>query len=272
MYGLASARGLNGWHLLLSGLLALGCGASAGAVDSDSAGAAGSGGGGGSAGAVAVAGAGGAQVRGPSVGCRAPAGVSNNPQSIAETITLLNALPKPLTIPCFVESLARPLQMHATFGILSAQPAVGARSPRIFLFLGPNTMSIVPDGVGAYVLEFGEKRENFRSLKGELAFPVNDQVPASAPFDRVIFNDQLTTCGLCHANEVAEPNAATARAFVSQSLRPPARNDVSIPFLQNELANCNRASEPYRCSILDALLSLGPVSETAFPLEMATFE
>ena len=76
-------------------------------------------------------------VRQHTTGCRAPSSVSNAPQSIAETVTLINALPKPLTLPCFLESLARPLEMSATFSVVSAQPAVGHRSPRVFLFLGP---------------------------------------------------------------------------------------------------------------------------------------
>src|SRR5450432_198125 len=114
--------------MLVVGLLAAGCGASSETVSLASGGE--SGASGGAAGAP-VAGAGGAQYREPSPQCRAPAGVSNNPQSIAETITLLNALPKPLSIPCFLESLARPIPVLATFGVLSAQPAVGVRSPRV---------------------------------------------------------------------------------------------------------------------------------------------
>jgi len=271
MHGTPSARGTRGclFSILTGGLLAFGCGASSDAVSSASGGAPGAAGGG--AGAPA-AGAGGAPYREPSAQCRVPAGVSNSPQSIAETITLLNALPKPLSIPCFLESLARPLPMMATFGVLSAQPAVGARSPRIFLFFGPNRMSIVPDGVGASVLEFGEERPNYRSLKGEIEFPLTDDLPQSAPFDRVLFSDQLTNCGLCHSAEQSEPNPATVHAFVSQSLRPAPRNAVSLQSLQYELGICNRGVEPYRCAMLDSLFSLGPVTEAQFPAEMQTFE
>ena len=274
MHGTVSGRGSKGrlFSILAGGLLALGCGASSDAV-SPAGGGAPSGGASGSAGAFAAgAGAGGAQYREPSAQCRAPAGVSNNPQSIAETITLLNALPKPLSIPCFLESLARPIPMLATFGVLSAQPAVGVRSPRLFLFLGPNRMSVVPDGVGASVLEFGEERPGYRSLKGEIEFPLTGDIPQSAPFDRVLFNDQLTTCGLCHAAEQAEVSPFTTHAFVSQSLRPAPRNAVTLQSLQYELAICNRGAEPYRCAMLDSLFSLGPVTDGQFPPEMRTFE
>jgi hypothetical protein len=276
MHGTVSGRGSIGrlFSILAGGLLALGCGASSDAVAQASGGAPSAGAGGssgGSAGAPA-AGAGGAQYREPSAQCRAPAGVSNNPQSIAETITLLNALPKPLTIPCFLESLARPIPMAATFGVLSAQPAVGVRSPRMFLFFGPNRMSIVPDGVGSSVLEFGEQRPDYRSLKGEIEFPLTGDIPQSAPFDRVLFNDQLTTCGLCHAAEQSEPSPFTTHAFVSKSLRPAPRNAVTLQSLQHELSICNRGAEPYRCAMLDSLFSLGPVTDAQFPPEMQTFE
>ncbi|MES1178534.1 MAG: hypothetical protein ABUL62_29700 [Myxococcales bacterium] len=270
MHGTASARSSGACLLsiLAGGLIALGCGSPSDAVPPASGGAPGAGG---SAGAPA-AGAGGAQYRQPSESCRAPAGVSNDPQSIAETVALINALPKPLSIPCFLESLARPLSMMATFGVLSAQPAVGVRSPRMFLFFGPNRMSIVPDGVGANLLEFGEQRPDYRSLKAEIEFPVTDIIPQNLPFDRVMFNDQLTTCGLCHASEQSEASPFTTHAFVSQSLRPAPRNAVTLQSLQYELAICNRGAEPYRCAMLDSLFSLGPVTDAQFPIEMQTFE
>jgi hypothetical protein len=274
MHGSVSARARSGCLLSpLLALLALGCGAPSDALSTVNGGASGSAGGSPSAANVGGAsGAGGAQYRAPSPLCRAPAGVSNNPQSIAETITLLNALPKPLTIPCFLESLARPLPLLATFGVLSAQPAVGTRSPRMFLFFGPNRMSIVPDGVGASLLEFGEERPDYRSLKAEVEFPLTENVPPGLPFERVMFNETLTTCGLCHAAEESEPNIATTRAFVSQSLRPAPRNAVPLQSLRAELAICNPVIEPYRCGMLDSLFSLGPVTDGQFPSQMPTFE
>ncbi len=231
----------------------------------------GAGGTGGSAGASAAGGSAGAPVVHDPL-CVAPPGISNNPQSIAETLTLLNALPKPLTIPCFLESLARPLQFNATKGTLSAQPAVGARSPRIFLFLGPNTMSVAPEGDGAFVLEFGEKRDNLRSLKAELLFPLTAEVPPSAPFDRVHFNDTLTTCGLCHSSEVQDPSISSSRAFVSTSYRPLPQNRVMADSLLHEQQICDHAAEPYRCQMLDALFAWGTVVDAQFPDAMATFQ
>ena len=133
-------------------------------------------------------------------------------------------------------------------------------------------MSVVPDGPGAFVLEFGEVRPDYRSLKGELEFPLTDQIPQSAPFERLLFTDTLTNCGVCHAAEQSEPSPFSKNTFVSQSLRPAPRNAVSLASLQYELGICNRGAEPYRCAMLDSLFSLGPVTEAHFPMEMQTFE
>src|SRR5688572_16123159 len=81
-------------------------------------------------------------------GCRAPEGVSGSPRSVDQTVELVNALPKPLSLACFVEALGRPLQLHATRSEISAQPAVGLRSPRIFLYFEPLIMTVVPAGAG----------------------------------------------------------------------------------------------------------------------------
>ena len=251
-------------------LTALGC---SGAAASAPAGAGGAPSGLPSAGAAGVAGTAGASnvPRPPTPGCRAPAGVSSSPQSIAETVTLINSLPKPLTLPCFLESLARPLEMHATFSIISAQPAVGARSPRVFLFIGPNTMSVALDGVGNLLLEFGEVRADYRSLKGEITFPLTANISPTAPFENVMFNDQLTTCGLCHAAEIQESALSGVRAFVSESLRPAPSDQVFASALSHELAICNPAAEPYRCAMLDGLMGWGTMNDHQFPAGMATF-
>lgn len=57
--------------------------------------------------------------------CVAPPGISAAPSSIAAAVALINALPPPVTVACFVESLDRPLQVVATASDLSAQPAAG---------------------------------------------------------------------------------------------------------------------------------------------------
>ena len=184
---------------------------------------------------------------------------------------MINALPKPLSLPCFLESLARPLQIHATYSLFSAQPAVGLRSPRIFVFQDPTVMSIVPDGDGAALLEFGEQRPEFRSLKAEIAFPVSARLDPGAPFDHLLFTPQLTTCGACHAGEDQESEISGVRTFVSLALRPRPSEQVSAGSLNHELEICDRAREPQRCAILDGLFGWGQVTDRDFPVELATF-
>lgn len=209
--------------------------------------------------------------RSPTPGCRAPTGVSNSPRTIDETVTLINALPKPLSLPCFLESLARPLEISASYGVFSAQPAKGARSPRIFLFQDPNVMSIVPEGDGAQLLEFGEQRPEFRSLKAEITFPVTTQLERSAPFDKLLSTPTLTTCGGCHPGEQQESEISGMRTFTSLALRPRPQELVSAASLDHELSICDRAREPQRCAMLDALMGWGQVTDRSFPFEMATF-
>jgi hypothetical protein len=209
--------------------------------------------------------------RQPDRGCVAPAGVSNSPRTITDAVALVNALPKPLTLPCFLEALARPLEIEATFSVFSAQPAQGRRSPRIFLFLDPDIMSIVPDGDGAPLLEFGQEQPDFRSLKGQITFPVLAALTPTAPFEDLLFNDQLSTCGLCHASEQQEPTISGVRAFISESLRPRLADQVAADELRQQLAICDHATEPDRCAMLDGLLGWGTVTDRAFPSQMDTF-
>lgn len=203
--------------------------------------------------------------------CTAPSGVSNSPGTIVEALSLINALPKPLTLPCFLQALARPLAISGTNSVISLQPADGARSPRIFVFARAMVMSVVPSGSGASLLEFGETRPNYRSLKAEIPFPVRDQLPLSAAFDHLMFNEQFTTCAVCHADEMEESSASGLRHFVSRALRPMAQDKVPVARLAQELAICDAAREPERCALLDGLLGWGTVTDGEFDQNIATF-
>jgi hypothetical protein len=117
--------------------------------------------------------------------CFPPAGISGTPASIAEAVRLVNALPRPVTVECFLESLDRPLYAVATQSTISLQPAVGSRSPRIFLITSKLIMSIVPDGKGSQLVEFGQFVDERRTLKGEIHFPVVSDVLPAEPFERI---------------------------------------------------------------------------------------
>lgn len=203
--------------------------------------------------------------------CQAPATVSNQPRSIDQTVELVNALPKPLTLPCFIEALGRPLALHATLSDLSAQPAVGARSPRLFVYFDPLVLSVAPAGIGAHLLELGEQRPGHRSLKAELAFPIEEQVTASSPYERVRFNDRVTSCAFCHAEEELDPAVLGVPGYVSRSLRPIDRHRVPLATLRDELSRCDADREPERCDMLGALFGWGDTTEWDFPPDMSTF-
>src|SRR5512132_2940408 len=91
--------------------------------------------------------------------CHAPPWVNGTPQTIEDVTALINALAEEhdgkVELPCFVASLNRPLGASASAGFVSAQPAAGARSPRMFLWSGALVMSVTPEGLGANLLEMG---------------------------------------------------------------------------------------------------------------------
>jgi hypothetical protein len=196
--------------------------------------------------------------------CRPPAGVSGAPRSIAEAVTLANALPHPLSLPCFVASLDRPLGAQAVVSTISLQPAVGERSPRIFLFSGPLVMSVAPEGVGRALVELGQLVGDARSLKGELGFPIAAPLDAAEPFARVHHGDG-TTCGFCHPGELRAADIADAPAFVSGAFRPAPRARVDLATVRHERALCDPAREPERCALLGALFDHGEVVLQEFP-------
>lgn len=202
--------------------------------------------------------------------CRPGEGASGSPRNIADALALVNSLPLPVTAECFVESLDRPLQIEASRSIFSAQPAVGTRSPRIFLFFDPLIITIVPDGDGRDLVEFGELVSDTRSLKGEIAFPVETRLGPEAPFEQVLFGDgALTNCAFCHAAE--EPSSFAPKGYVSEAIRPLPHTLVPLEELRDAHATCDSTAEPRRCAYLDAIVAPGEFLHRSFPEAFATF-
>ncbi|WP_437966278.1 hypothetical protein WMF04_42845 [Sorangium sp. So ce260] len=197
-------------------------------------------------------------------GC-APAAGAQNPRSIAEVVRMVNTLEKPLELPCFLAHLTGPLQMTAALSTVSAQPAFARRSPRIFVFLDPLVFTVVPEGSGRYLLEFGERRGDARSLKAEIVFPVTGELAPEAPFEHIVFSEQNSTCAFCHDAETRAPDVPFARAFESLALRPPDEALVSLDELRSEVQLCDAGSDPYRCAMLHALFDREDVVEREFP-------
>lgn len=202
--------------------------------------------------------------------CVPPAGVSGSPGTLGEALTLINSLPHPVSVACFVESLDRPLQANATKSVFSAQPAVGARSPRIFLLSGQLVASIVPDGAGRDLVEFSQLTSDTRSIKAEIAFPAVAPLEMSDAFSRLPFNN-VSVCAFCHAEETRVTVDGTPGAYESRALRPRAEETVSLNSVKQEYWACDAAKEPERCAILTALFAHGAVQQGEFPAEMKTF-
>jgi hypothetical protein len=206
--------------------------------------------------------------------CLPGAGATGSPRSIGDAVELINSLDMPVTAECFVESLDRPLALELSESLFSAQPAVGARSPRVFLFYEPLILSIVPEGRGRNLVEFGEQVSETRTLKGEIAFPVDAPLDASAPFERILFedDDSLTGCAFCHADE--DPSERVEGGFESQALQPLSETLVAVDTLVEEEAACDPGEEedPSRCAYLTAVTAHGAIEHHPFPEDMDTFE
>ncbi len=204
--------------------------------------------------------------------CKPAPGTTGTPKNVAEAMALLNGLPSPVTAECFVEALDRPLLVEASKSRASAQPAAGARSPRLFFFSGDSLIITAAfDGKGRDLIEFGESVSPRRSVKGELEFPLELPVPASAPFDRVRNeeHDNITTCFVCHDAERDEPGYPGGRS--SLTLRPRKSSLVSVETLSTEFEACDWDAEPDRCAMLKAVVLWGPLEHREFDQGLPPF-
>jgi len=191
--------------------------------------------------------------------------------TITAAVERLNALPPPVNPACFVASLPRPLEAVATTSLLSAQPAASRASPRVFLLLPGLVVSVVPEGAGASLLEFGEWTSTSRTLKGEVAFPLDGGLAPDAPFTRVHSNLGVTTCGLCHRNEVPHPSIDAG--FVSDAFRPDPGTLVPMSEVAAQHAACGEGpvDAGSRCELFHALYDYGTVRQGAFSSDVALF-
>jgi hypothetical protein len=193
------------------------------------------------------------------------------PTTIAEALELINALPRPLDISCFISSLNRPLNVNITNSKLSAQPAVSNQSPRIFIFSFPLVIAITIDGSASYLVEFSEYTGSINTIKGELQFPIQSGLVAErAPFER-IKNGGQTTCSACHRNEVVSTSQYPGIVYQSISLKPETSSKVEISVLLAEVAKCSSMATNYRCNLLYGVFKQGTVQQMDFPGGTPTF-
>ena len=196
------------------------------------------------------------------------------PRNIEQVVDLINSLPKPVSVACFVESLDAPLKVFASKSVASLQLSTGPEDPRWFIFSLPLIMSVTSDGPGADLLEMGVLQPgNTRTLLGELHMPIQARIEHALPYDR-ISKDLGTTCGFfCHQNEVRDPKIHFTEAFVSKSIRAAADSEVTLDSLRGALSRCKSpsampAANSARCELLQALLVTGRAQREDFPADM----
>lgn len=189
--------------------------------------------------------------------CIAPPGLGR-PETIEAAVALINALPKPTTIACYVESLDRPLGVAVTTSPASAQPAVGAASPRFFITSGNLVTTVVGDGQGRDLLEFGLDVGDRLSIKAELLFPVEAPLEEAAPYARVNFGSS-TGCAVCHAREERRGEIDGIGIYASEVLQYPPDLAVSVSFAKQLAKDCDAEATPQRCDLQTALFAHGSV-------------
>ena len=237
--------------------------------------------------------------------CEAPADLAIT--DIASVVDWVNAMPKPLSLACFVKSLPRPMYYNATLSSFSAQPSVGKRSPRIFFMIDDLMLTVVPDEKSdtlrdpetgklikdpatgldrrfwdidnIQLLELSFEVETAlpqrQSIKGELKFPVTEQLPRNAPYVDINYDasNTLSVCAFCHATETQIAVIDDQPVYRSRMLRNPRDSEVPLGFMLNEYAACDpesRENEGYRCEMLEAIYGQGTLVWKSFPEDMPT--
>ncbi len=223
--------------------------------------------------------------------CDAPENIALN--DIPSLIQWINALPKPTTLPCFIESLPRPLYVNMSESLSSAQPAISAKDPRVFIFFDRLTLSVVTDhdeenvsvsGDEFNLLEMAflttdvnslEDNEDILSIKGEIGFPVIGDLLLEAPHKRIVldFTDSTSACALCHTeeNEVYTVGEDDIPVYESLALKPFPALHVTLETMEYERSNCILPTDSYRCLMLSSLFDYGAIYEQDFPEEMKVF-
>jgi hypothetical protein len=192
--------------------------------------------------------------------CAPAPGTTGSPSTIAETVDLVNGLPKPHSLACFLEALERPLRLVATRSFFSAQLAMGARSPRIFLFMEGIIHSIVPEGSARNLLEMGEATGPSSSIKAELEFPITESITLATAFERLPMMGGLTTCGVCHNGHV--PVLGIEGAFESEACA--LLMEAAMPSSSPSAAPCSaRCSSTERSSPRSSPVRSAPSSTDA---------
>ena len=195
-----------------------------------------------------------------------------SPNSITDAVALINALPKPLTIACFISSLQRPLKINLTTSKKSVQPAIDSSNPRIFIMNFPLIISINIKGDKSYIMEFSEFTSDQTSIKAELLFPIAKNILESTPFDRIDDSGARSACLGCHMNEEKIDSAFSGNIYESTALKPEPETLLSVSEFSSQIYNCDIQETPSRrCHLIYSLFNQGDVEHESFPENTPTF-
>lgn len=188
-----------------------------------------------------------------------------SPKTIEETVALINALPRPLSLGCFLTSLKAPLKVMAVNSTGSAQPAVDNANPRIFIIRNNLVLSVATAGSGRSLLEFGELISGNESFKGEIAFPIEGTVTIDQIMAQMAQTSTSSTCATCHGAERKVQHGSLGPLWASNVVRPNTAQRVVYPYLRAQASSCNSELTPHRCDILKAIYTHGQAEDADFP-------
>jgi len=189
--------------------------------------------------------------------CLPPPGLGR-PEHIDGVVALVNALPMPVTLPCVLEALERPLAVLGATSPFSAQATTEQDSPRLFVFSGDLVLSVVTTGEARELLELGEYVEPGRTLKAEIEFPVEAPLPASAPFEHALLGES-TSCGLCHGSERYAGKVGEISTYTSDALAAEADRVIPIGLVEQHARDCDPTRDPARCDLFEGIFAHGDV-------------
>lgn len=199
--------------------------------------------------------------------CTAPAGVIIN--DVQSVVDWLNAMPKPVTLPCFIESLPRPLKIQAAFSEFSAQPSPGNHSPRIFFFFDRLILTVAVDQDFAEFpyplleMSYLVDESTLITTKAELKFPILETLTPAKPYEGLSFNERISQCSFCHPRESISAHIDGIPVYQSSILKPTAPVPLSRLYMEN--SNCVAALEPHRCAMLASIVGHGELQSYSFP-------
>lgn len=197
--------------------------------------------------------------------CTGPSDSLGSPKTIEETVTLINSLPRPLSLSCFLNSLKAPLNVFAVNSTFSAQPAVDQNSPRIFIIRSNLVLSVAAGGVGRNLLEFGEFTNSTESIKGELEFPLEGTVTVDQIMKQISQSTNTSTCVTCHSAERKVQYNNLGQLFANKVVRPSESQRVTSSYLKSQATACNPDLNQHRCEVLNAVFSNGQGQDSSFP-------